>query len=101
MDPFTAVADPTRRRLLEELRTGEQTVGELVAALGTSQPTVSKHLRVLRDADMVSSRVDAQRRRYQLEPTGLRELDAWVRGFDEMWTRRLDKLQSHLDRRST
>lgn len=101
MDAFTAIADPTRRRLLEELHTGERTVGELVAMLGTSQPTVSKHLRALRDAGMVSSRVDAQRRRYQIEPTGLRELDAWVRAFDELWTRRLDTLQSQLDRRST
>ncbi|GAB2474397.1 ArsR/SmtB family transcription factor [Jatrophihabitans fulvus] len=100
MDVFAAVADPTRRRLLEALRDGEHTVGRLVETLGIGQPTVSKHLRVLREARLVSSRVDAQRRRYRIEPTGVRELDEWVRAFDRVWTHRLDALETHLDRRT-
>jgi DNA-binding transcriptional ArsR family regulator len=100
MDAFTVVADPTRRRILDELRGRERTVGDLVGALGLNQPTVSKHLRVLRDARMVASTVDAQRRRYRLDDQGFHELDEWVSAFRRLWTTRLDALEAHLDRRS-
>ncbi len=99
MDAFTAVADPTRRRILDELRTRERTVGELVEALGAPQPTVSKHLRVLRDARLVVSQVDAQRRRYRVDPSGIREVDEWIGAFRQLWADRLDALEAHLDRR--
>ncbi|MFL6139586.1 MAG: ArsR/SmtB family transcription factor [Frankiaceae bacterium] len=99
MDAFAAVADPTRRRILVELRTRERTVGELVEALALNQPTVSKHLRVLRDARLVVSRVDAQRRHYRVDPTGMREVDDWISAFRRLWTDRLDALEAHLDRR--
>lgn len=78
VDAFAAVAEPTRRRLLDVLLDGESSVGELVDRLGSNQPAVSKHLRVLRDAGLVASRVDAQRRRYRLEPAGLRAIDGWI-----------------------
>src|SRR4051794_6162218 len=97
MDAFPEAAGPTRRRILDELRNRERTVSELVGALGVSQPTVSKHLRVLRDARMVASTVDAQHRRYRLEEQGLRELDEWVSAFRRLWTTRLDALEAHLD----
>jgi len=98
MDTFTVVADPTRRRILEQLREREHTVGELVGALGLNQPTVSKHLRVLRDARLVSSAVDAQRRRYQIDAEGFREIDEWIDAFRKLWSTRLDALEAHLDR---
>lgn len=100
MDAFTVVADPTRRRILEELRGRERTVGELVGALGVNQPTVSKHLRVLRDARLVVSTVDAQRRRYRIDIDGLREIDEWIDAFRRLWSDRLDALEAHLDRRT-
>lgn len=100
MDAFTVVADPTRRRILEELRGRERTVGELVGALGVNQPTVSKHLRVLRDARLVVSTVDAQRRRYRIDTDGLREIDEWIDAFRRLWSDRLDALEAHLDRRT-
>ena len=99
MDAFTVFADPTRRRILVELRDRERTVGELVGALGLRQPTVSKHLRVLRDSRMVASSVDAQQRRYRIEPAGLRELDEWIDAFRRLWATRLDAMEAHLDRR--
>ena len=98
MDTFSVVADPTRRRILEELRGRERTVGELVGALRVNQPTVSKHLRVLRDARLVSSTVDAQRRRYRIDAQGFRELDEWIDAFRKLWSDRLDALEAHLDR---
>jgi len=100
MDTFTVVADPTRRRILAELRGRERTVGELVGALGLAQPAVSKHLRVLRDARMVSSSVDAQRRRYRIDQQGFREVEEWIDAFRRLWTDRLDALEAHLDGRS-
>lgn len=99
MDAFTAVADPTRRRILDELRRGDHTVTDLVTALRVNQPTVSKHLRVLREAHMVSSTVDAQRRRYRIDPEGLRAVDDWLGAFRRLWPERLDALEAHLDRR--
>jgi DNA-binding transcriptional ArsR family regulator len=100
VDAFTVVADPTRRRILEQLRSRERTVGELVGALGVNQPTVSKHLRVLRDARLVSSAVDAQRRRYRIDAEGFREIEEWIDAFRRLWSTRLDALEAHLDRRT-
>lgn len=94
---FETLADPSRRRILELLRTGERPVGKLVDALGMSQPAVSRHLRVLREAGMVESRVDAQRRLYGLRPDSLRELDAWLEPYRVLWSGRLDELERHLD----
>ncbi|HZT65900.1 MAG TPA: metalloregulator ArsR/SmtB family transcription factor [Acidimicrobiales bacterium] len=98
MDAFTVVADPTRRQLLDELRHGERHVGELVEALGLSQPRVSKHLRILRDSGVVACRVEAQHRRYRVEPEGLRAIDDWIAAYRQLWTGRLDALEAHLDR---
>ena len=97
MDAITALAEPTRRRIVEELGSSERSVGELVDALELSQPTVSKHLRVLRDGGLVSSRVAAQRRIYRVEPAPLKELDEWLVPYRRLWTRHLDALERHLD----
>lgn len=94
---FETLADPSRRRILELLRTRERPVGELVDAVGLSQPAVSRHLRVLREAGLVDSRVDAQRRMYRLRPDSLRELDAWLEPYRVLWSGRLDELERHLD----
>lgn len=94
---FDVLAEPNRRQILEELRGGELTVSDLVDRLHVSQPTVSKHLKVLRDADLVAVRVDAQRRRYRLRPEPLRELDAWIATFRPFWSDKLDALERYLD----
>lgn len=94
---FETLADPRRRRILELLRTRERPVGELVDAVGLSQPAVSRHLRVLREAGLVESRVDAQRRMYRLRPDSLRELDAWLEPYRVLWSGRLDELERHLN----
>jgi DNA-binding transcriptional ArsR family regulator len=99
-DVFEVIADPTRRRILDLLREGERPVGELVAALGLAQPNVSKHLRVLGDASLVRSRVDGPRRHYALEPGCMRELEAWLQPFREIWADRLDALESRLEEMS-
>jgi DNA-binding transcriptional ArsR family regulator len=91
------IAEPARRRILEVLRTGERPVGELVETLGMSQPAVSKHLRVLRDARLVGVRVDAQRRVYRITPGPLREVDEWLAPYRELWETALDDLEKHLD----
>ena len=93
---FDLVADPTRRRLLEELREGERSVGALVERLGMSQPAVSKQLRVLREAGLASARTDAQRRIYRLNPEGLKELDEWLQPFRAYWERRVDAMEDAL-----
>jgi DNA-binding transcriptional ArsR family regulator len=97
MDAFTALAEPTRRRILDTLRGSERTVGELVAALAVSQPAMSKHLRVLRDNGFVSCRVAAQRRVYRVEAEALRTLDDWLEPYRRLWHRHLDALERHLD----
>ncbi len=97
MQIFDALADPTRRRILELLRADERPVGELVDALRMSQPAVSRHLRLLREAGLVEARVDAQRRLYRLRPETLRELDAWLEPYRLLWSGRLDELESHLN----
>lgn len=90
------LAEPHRRDILDLLRGDEQPVGALVAALGLPQPTVSKHLRVLRDAGLVQSRVDAQRRLYRIRVGPLKELDAWLAPYRRMWAESLDNLELHL-----
>jgi DNA-binding transcriptional ArsR family regulator len=94
---FDVLAEPHRRRILDLLLEGERPVGELVDAIGLSQPAVSKHLRVLRDAGVVDVRVDGQRRLYQLRPEPLREIDDWLTPYRAAWRGRLDALERHLD----
>jgi DNA-binding transcriptional ArsR family regulator len=91
------LADPTRRRILDLLRTGERPVNDLVERLRMSQPAVSRHLRVLRDAGLVKARADAQRRLYRLEAERLRELDVWLEPYRLLWSGRLDELERHLE----
>ena len=97
MDVLVALAEPSRRRIVDALRRRESSVGELVAALDMSQPAVSKHLRVLRDAGVVTSRVAAQQRIYRLEPGPFRQLDAWLDPYRRLWSTHLDALERHLD----
>jgi len=94
---FTIVAEPNRRAILSLLLSAERSVGELERELGLSQPSVSKHLRVLRDAGFVESRIDAQQRRYRLRPEPLMELDEWLAPFRRFWSTHLDALERHLD----
>ena len=94
---FDVIADPTRRRILELIRDGERSVGDLVTELTVSQPGVSKHLRVLRDAGLVDVRADAQRRWYRLRAEPLAEVDAWLAPYRRFWAGRLDALERHLD----
>jgi DNA-binding transcriptional ArsR family regulator len=93
------LSDPHRRAAIELLRERPRSVGELVRALGLSQPGTSKHLRVLREAGLVRVRPDAQRRLYEIDPGPLAELDAWLEPYRELWDERLDALGAHLDRR--
>jgi DNA-binding transcriptional ArsR family regulator len=95
---FSVIGDPSRRRVLDLLRDDDYSVSELVDALDMSQPAVSKHLRVLRDAGLVEARVDAQRRIYNLSPEPLAELDAWLKPYRRFWRGRLESLQRHLAR---
>lgn len=97
MSPFEAVAEPNRRRILDLLRDGERPAGDLVALLAISQPGVSKHLRLLREAGLVSVRADGQRRVYRLEPRGLSELEAWLAPYRRFWAGRLAALDDHLE----
>jgi DNA-binding transcriptional ArsR family regulator len=90
------LAEPSRRRILEVLRDGEQPVNAMVADLRLSQPAVSKHLRVLRDAGLVEVRPDGQRRLYRLRPEPLMELDEWLEPYRQLWRTSLDKLEHHL-----
>jgi DNA-binding transcriptional ArsR family regulator len=94
---FEVLAEPTRRSILDLLRERERSVGELVEHLTISQPGVSKHLRVLRDAGLVSVRTDAQRRVYGLRAEPLAEIDAWLEPYRRYWSDRLDALERHLD----
>ena len=93
-----AIAEPTRRRILDAVRVGERSVGELVQQVGMHQPGVSRHLKVLRDAGLVEVRRDAQRRLYRLRPEPLMELDAWLEPYRAEWAGRLDSLERHLRR---
>ena len=95
---FEIIAEPNRRAILSLLSSSEQSVGEIERQLRMTQPTVSKHLRVLREAGFVESTVDAQRRLYRLKPKPLQELDAWLAQFRRFWSAHIDALERHLDR---
>jgi DNA-binding transcriptional ArsR family regulator len=98
MEPFEIIAEPNRRAILSLLASSEQSVGEIERQLQMTQPAVSKHLRVLRDAGFVESSVDAQRRLYRLRPEPLRELDTWLAQFRRFWSAHVDALERYLDR---
>ena len=95
--PFDVLAQAHRRSILDLLRDSERSVGELVDVLGVSQPAVSKHLRVLREAGLVTARSDAQRRLYRLRPDPLRAIDEWLAPYRRLWSASLDALERHLD----
>jgi DNA-binding transcriptional ArsR family regulator len=94
---FDVIAEPNRRRILDLLREQPRPVGDLVEELRISQPAVSKHLRVLRDAGLVDATTDAQRRVYRVRPEPLREIDEWLAPYRQAWATRLDTLERHLD----
>jgi len=94
---YAALAEPSRRRILDLLRVGERSVSELVEGVGLSQPGVSKHLKVLREAGLVGSRAEGKRRLYTLRPEPLAEVDAWLEPYREQWSRSLDALERHLE----
>ena len=96
MDTFLALADPTRRQIIESLAVGETSFGALADQFEMSRHAVSQHLKVLRDAGIVTSRADAQRRIYSLSDDGLEEVDAWLGKVRSYWTQRLDKLEQVL-----
>ena len=93
MDPFVALADPTRREIIESLSTGERSFGELAAQFEMSRPAVSQHLRVLRETGLVRARRDAQRRIYRLNAGGLAEIDEWLGKVRDFWAEHLDCLE--------
>jgi len=97
---FEIIAEPNRRAILSLLVSSEQSVGEIERRLRMPQPTVSKHLRVLREAGFVEATVDAQRRLYRLKPEPLQELDAWLAPFRHFWSKHVDALARHLDRKA-
>ena len=96
-DAFNAIAEPRRREILDLLARGEQPVGELVRALGVSQPQVSKHLRVLRDVGAVAVREEGRRRIYRLEPLALRPVSAWLAPYERLWSERFEELDLVLE----
>ena len=96
MDSFTALADPTRRKIVETLAAGEQSFGDLALLFEMSRPAVSQHLKVLRQAGIVVARADAQRRIYRLDDDALDELDAWLSRVRNFWNPRLDRLEQAL-----
>src|SRR5437867_10722562 len=95
---FAIVAEPNRRAILSLLLSSERSVGEIERKLRLSQPSVSKHLRVLREAGLVESRIEAQRRLYRLKPEPLQQVDAWLAPFRRLWSTHMDALERHLDR---
>ena len=95
---FGIIAEPNRRAILSLLAASERSVSEIERRLRLSQPSVSKHLRVLREAGFVEARVDAQRRVYRMRPEPLREVDAWLAPFRRFWSAHVDALERHLDR---
>ncbi|HEY7929920.1 MAG TPA: metalloregulator ArsR/SmtB family transcription factor [Steroidobacteraceae bacterium] len=96
--PFTILAEPSRRAILTLLATSERSVGDLEQQLRLPQPSVSKHLRILREAGFVQARVDAQRRLYRIRPEPFMQVDAWLAPFRRFWAPHLDALERHLDR---
>jgi DNA-binding transcriptional ArsR family regulator len=97
VDAFAVLAEPTRRRILDLLRQSDTSVGALVEALAVSQPTMSKHLKVLREAGFVSCRTAAQQRIYRIEPRPFQALDDWLEPYRRLWSTHLDALERHLD----
>ena len=95
---FAVIAEPSRRAILGLLAASERSVGDIESELRMTQPSVSKHLRVLRDAGFVESRVEAQRRLYRLRPEPLMEIDEWLAPFRRFWSAHVDALERHLDR---
>src|SRR4051812_1883871 len=98
VDALAALADPTRRDLLALLAGGERAAGELAARFPVSRPAISRHLRVLREAGLVTSRTDGKRRLYALDPRPLRELDAWLEPYRDLWAQRFDALGTEIAR---
>jgi DNA-binding transcriptional ArsR family regulator len=98
VESFEIISEPNRRAILSLLVSSQQSVGEIERQLGMSQPAVSKHLRVLREAGFVESTVDAQRRLYRLKPGPLQEVDTWLAQFRRLWSAHVDALERHLDR---
>ncbi len=98
MTPFEALADDNRRRIMDMLRDGERPAGDFAAELTISQPGVSKHLRLLREASLVSVRADAQKRLYRIEGVGLAHVAAWLMPYRRVWADRLARLEDHLER---
>lgn len=96
-DVYSAIADPTRRRILDLLAEADQSVTELAGPFRMSRPAVSQHLRVLRDAGLVSEHRAGRQRIYQLEPAGLREVDLWLRGYQRFWQEKFAALGDYLD----
>jgi DNA-binding transcriptional ArsR family regulator len=99
MNALEALADPTRRRIVELLADGERSAGEIASHFDTARPGVSRHLRVLREHGLVQTRADGQRRLYSLDPAPLAELDAWLARYRRFWTNRLDALDTEIRRR--
>ena len=99
-DAFNAVAEPTRRQILDLLARGERPVNDLVATLGLAQPQVSKHLRVLREVGLVDVRVSGQQRLYALNAERLRPIHDWVRTFEPFWDRQLDRIKERAERKA-
>ncbi|MER6506325.1 metalloregulator ArsR/SmtB family transcription factor [Nonomuraea sp. NPDC001636] len=97
VDAFSVLSEPTRRRILDRLRTAESSVNELVEALDVSQPAVSKQLKVLREAGFVTCRTEAQRRIYRLHAAPFQALDDWLQPYRALWDTHLDALERHLD----
>jgi len=97
MDAFEAIAEPNRRRILDLLRAGERPAGDMVEALAISQPGVSKHLRLLREAGLVRVRADGQRRLYSVALDEFAAIEAWLAPYRDFWRGRLDQLERHLD----
>jgi DNA-binding transcriptional ArsR family regulator len=95
---FAVIAEPNRRAILSMLSSSERSVGELMHRLRLPQPSVSKHLKVLREGGFVESRVEAQRRVYRLNPKPLQEVDAWLAPFRRVWSKHVDALERHLER---
>jgi len=100
MDVFHAIADPTRRAVLDRLRTGELSAGDLADGIQLSQPALSKHLRVLRDSGLVTVRVDGRFRYYGLVSSAMQEIAEWVAHFDMFWPKKLDGLGTHLRKKA-
>jgi DNA-binding transcriptional ArsR family regulator len=98
MESFEIIAEPNRRAILSLLVSSQQSVGEIERRLRMTQPTVSKHLRVLREAGFVEASVDAQRRLYRLKPESLQEVEDWLAPFRRLWSTHVDALERHLDR---